>query len=424
MKTNNTILKSAWLFLLAAPLVGSAQTRDVDWIHGFGGGAPSWENVQNGYQNANYYLGMQTRTGYITNSGIPYMGNHIRTSNTGGSNKISIAHSMGGTAVRDVDLSYPTHWAGNLTVGAPLRGAKLAPATQNGSTQAFINHGIDELMRGPSVGSNVIIFTNPAIGIGISAFGGIIGKHSNDIAGAIVDAIKNSLGFTSPSQTVDDLNPNGSYMSSVVNQGTSTPKINIWGNEDNPILWRVASSYGADGDDQPGVNAYNDAVSAYQVEANTYNTLSYVFFPFWGLHQWKRRCWQRGADWIRDESNAAWRVLVGAGYTVSQQVQVLEYDFQCGDQAQFCDGVDPNCNDEACLQWVTRTVDAYVPDFSDGIVPGYSARNEGGAWRGHIVEAQHINHREMLVYDKIKYTLNPIFDGSNTNGQTIFTIGH
>lgn len=95
----------------------------------------------------------------------------------------------------------------------------------------------------------------------------------------------------------------------------------------------------------------------------------------------------------------------------------------CGDNAQLCDPQDTSCDDSQCLRWVDREINVYIVDQSDGVVTARSARNDNGAWRGHIVEAPGINHLEMLRYDQIRLTFDPIFDGGNTGGQGIFQIG-
>lgn len=419
----NSIRRMSWAALLLAPTLTFAQSRNVDWIHGLGGDQYTWQNVRDGYLNQNRQINGLPPIGYPTDTRITDFANEVRNRNPGGGNTISISHSLGGTAVRQVDIWQPGYWAGDITLGSPLRGGRIAVAAQNNDVRNFADHGFNELMRGPRAGSYLLIFASSSLGINISRIGRLIDKHSNDIAEAIVGILMDT--FHLAPDTIDDLDPNGAYMQGIYNQGaTNTPKINIWGNEDDPILWRVASSYATDGDDQPGVNAYNDAIGAYQAEANFANTMSWIDFPFWGVHQWRRRCWQAGADWIRDESNAAWKVLIGAGNSYTQTQTFQELDWQCYEQNQQCDPQNPNsCDQNECWYYEVREITYYYVDNSDSVVPGYSARNDGGAWRGHIVEAPHVNHKQLLVFNDIDPTLGPIFDGVNTNGMSIFQIG-
>jgi hypothetical protein len=89
------------------------------------------------------------------------------------------------------------------------------------------------------------------------------------------------------------------------------------------------------------------------------------------------------------------------------------------------DPENPNsCDQGNCLNYELWDIVTFVVDQSDGVVPAFSARNDGGAWRGHIVEAPGINHSEMLRFNDIDDTFNPIFNGVNTGNQGIFTIGN
>ena len=135
--------------------------------------------------------------------------------------------------------------------------------------------------------------------------------------------------------------------------------------------------------------------------------------------------WMAGANWIRTTSNPAWQTVIGAAYYESAIIPYWEYDFAtCGGVAQLCgDPNDPNCDDSRCFRWVDRQVNVYRVEQSDGVVTASSQRNDGRAWRGHIVEAPGVNHMEMLQYDQISLTFNPIFNGDNTGNQSIFRIG-
>jgi hypothetical protein len=423
MNTINSIQTTLWAALLLAPSLAFAQERSVDWIHGLGGDQYSWQDVRNGYLNQGRRIIGNAPVGYPTDTRIANFANEVISRNSSGSNKISISHSLGGTAVRQVDIWQPGYWGGNITLGSPLRGARIAVAVRNNDVSNFANHGFTELMRGPRAGGYVTPLVSSFYGISIMGIGNLVNKHSNDIAQALVEILVNT--FHLHPDTIDDLDPNGSYMQGIYNQGaTNTPKINIWGNEDDPILWRVASSYATGGDDQPGVNAYNDAIGAYETEAGIANTMSWIHFPVWGVHQWRRRCWQAGADWIRDQSNAAWKVLIGSGNSYTQVQGFLELDWQCYEQNQQCDPQNPNfCDQNECWYYEQREVTYFYLDTSDGVVPAYSARNDGGAWRGHIVESPGNNHKQLLMYNQIRNTLDPIFNGTNSGGMQIFQIG-
>lgn len=55
---------------------------------------------------------------------------------------------------------------------------------------------------------------------------------------------------------------------------------------------------------------------------------------------------------------------------------------------------------------------AYYTSPSDGVVPSFSQINEGGAWQGFHLEAVEVNHGEFKDPNRVKFTLNQVFDGS------------
>ena len=419
-------------FLLIAcglfPLLTRAQSRNVDWIHGLGGDETSWKPVDDIYGGTSTQAGqrqipVRRRDRFVTANGIPSFASEVQN-NTGGANTIAIGHSLGGTAIRQADIWNPNQWAGTITVGAPLAGAQIATSTQNGVAQQFINQGTVELLRGPGAGSIALQILAGPVGILLDYVAHYGTLYSNNIASLVVQAISGKLSLTN--STAGDLNPTGGYMQEVANQNTNTPKIQIWGREDNPILWRLAGSF-ADEPDQWGVNLSSRAAGVYTTAADIEYVTSWVppFIFAHGYYNWRGHQWMAGANWIRTTSNPAWQTVIGAAYYESAIVPYWEYDFAtCGGVAQLCgDPNDPNCDDSRCFRWVDRQVNVYRVEQSDGVVTASSQRNDGRAWRGHIVEAPGVNHMEMLQYDQISLTFNPIFNGDNTGNQSIFRIG-
>lgn len=424
MKPENSIYRILWVALLLAPVIAFAQERRVDWIHGLGGDADSWQNVNDTYVNQGRQIVQNSRWPYNTGNGIQAFANEITGRNLGGANTISISHSMGGTAVRAVDLVTSDYWAGNITAGSPLSGGQIAVSAQNGVALEFIQRSTVELLRGPAVGSMVFNVVPNLIGVALPLLGSLGIKHSNTIADALVNAITDKYNLTV--QTANDLNPTGAYMQNIANQGSDSPKINVWGNEDNPVLWRVAGSY-AGGSDQSGVDFVNTAAGIYDYAANAEYAFRYMWYgAFYGFYTWRGDQWKAGADWLRETANGQWLSVIGAGITQLQWVQVLEYSQLCYDEMQWC--ADPQnagqCDDSQCMQWIWVQMPVFVAfDQSDGVVPARSARNDGGAWRGHIVEAPGVNHKELLQYNTVSPTLTGIFTG-NTGGNNIFLIGN
>ena len=426
-----TVMKKICFFLVACaslPLLTVAQSRNVDWIPGLGGSASTWTTVANAYAGDGQNPGLRDiptsrRSGFNTTNGIPAFASDVRDV-TGGANTIAIGHSLGGTAIRQIDLWNSNHWSGGITVGSPLAEARIALSPQNGLGQQFFNGSIVELIRGPAAGSIALQILAPPVGILIDQVAHYGTLYSNNIASVIVNSISNSLGMTPA--TAADLDPAGGYMQGIANQNTNTPKINVWGNEDNPVLWRLAGSF-AEKPDQWGIDLANRAAGIYTTAADIEYVTSWIspFIFAHGYYNWRGHQWMAGANWLRNTANPAWQTIIGAAYYESAIVPQWEYDFDtCGGVAQLCaDPNDPNCDDSRCFRWVDRQVNVYRVEQSDGVVPASSQRNDGRAWRGHIVEAPGINHMEMREYDRIRPTFNSIFDGDNIGNQRVFRIG-
>lgn len=417
MKTLIIFKKSGWLGLCLVSLLTLGQSRRVDWIHGLGGNANSWQNVAT---NTGRQITGGTRASYTTGNGIPAFASDVQAV-AGGANTIAISHSLGGTATRQVDINNPSEWSSVITVGSPLRGAQIAVSTQNGVAQNFVSTGVTELLRGPSVGSVSFTILGP-LGILIRAASVWGTLYSNNIAGAIVNAITSNLSLTPT--TAADLNPAGSYMQNLSGQGTGTPKIQIWGNEVDPVLWRVAGTFASQGDAW-GVNLSNDAAGLYHTAADIEYAASWVFIVLHGYYNHRGHQWMAGANWIRHTSNPAWQNVIGAASFQTQQVQVLEYDLACGEAIHDtpCPSGTPNCPTDAhCYSWVWREMQVYTVHPTDGVVPANSQRNDGGAWRGYIREAPGVNHMEMLEWGTMQPTLDFVFNRQDQAIDEIFRI--
>lgn len=412
----NTILVVAHALL---PLVGLAQSRNVDWVHGLGGSSTSWATIDNIYIGQRQISG-HTVGSFNTANGIPAFASEVQ-SQMGGANTIAIGHSLGGTAIRQVDVWNPNEWIGSITVGSPLAGAQIANSTRNGVAQQFINQGVVELLRGPSAGSTVLEIIPFGILIEYAAHLGTL--FSNNIASAVVSQISNSLNLTNA--TAGDLNPAGSYMQGIAGQGTNTPKVQIWGREDDPILWRLTGSFAGE-PDQWGVDLANRAAGIYTTAADIEYVASWtppLIFAH-GFYNWRGHQWMAGADWLRETSNPAWQAVIGSAYYAAVIMPYWEYDYSsCGQYAQLCDPYDPNCDDSQCFHWEDRLVSVYTVDQSDGVVPAPSQRNDGHAWRGFVLEAPGVNHMEMLQYSQISPSLNFVFDRGDVGINQVFRIG-
>lgn len=405
------------LTLVSLPHGSWGQDRNVDWIHGLGGNASSFDNLSTTYFQQRR-INTFTNGSYQTNAGVGTMANAVN-SNTGGLNTIGVSHSMGGVAARQVDINNASHWSGGVTLGSPLRGARIVDAVQSGEAQTFINNGITQMLRGPAAGSTGVSIISPFVGILIQSAGILGTLFSNNIASAAVNEITNNLGL-SPT-TSADLSPGGGYMQGIVNQGTATPKIQIWGSESDPILWRLAGTFAAD-DDNQGASIASTASSVYTTIADIEFAASWVFLPLHSYLDWRGNEWAAGRNYINYDSNDGWAYLIGSAY--SQTYAGYTSVMNCSDEYyyNYCDSSsDPEGCRNSCMTWIPYSYTLYYQNPSDGVVPATSQRNDGGAWRDYVLEAPGINHMEFLQQNRIDNTLSYVFNGfSGAHG--IFTI--
>lgn len=398
---------------------GMGQNRRVDWIHGIGGDASSWQNTADTYNNQRQ-IDNPTNGSYQTGSGIDDPGGMAGDvqGRTGGPNSIAIGHSMGGVAARQVDINNPNQWSGIITLGSPLRGARIVNAVRDGEAQSFIQNAIRQMLCGPSAGSTAVSII-PLVGILIQPASILGDLFSNNIAGAAVNQIAGSLNLT-PATTAD-LSPDGSYMQGIAGQGTGTPKIQIWGSESDPILWRLAGTF-AGRDDEQGADIARTAVRVYNTPADIEFAQSWIVLPLHFYFDWRGNEWAAGRNFINYDSNEGWAYMIGSAYsqTYSGYTPRLicseEYYYYYCDQASYPE----ECRNQ-CWVWEPYSYTLYNRNPSDGVVPDFSQRNDGSAWRDFTLQAPNINHQEHLRYDRIDGTLGSVFDG-NQHCRDIFSI--
>ncbi len=417
-----TIYKIVTLVTFCLVAINSyAQNKRIDWIHGLGGDATSWNSTAD-----NYFAARQiptfTNGQYATNNGVNTMVTEVGVTTTSSLNGtgIAIGHSMGGVAARQLNISNSNRWTGIITLGAPLRGARIVNAVRDGEAQALINNATIQLLRGPKAGSTLFVL-NPVIGylfISIAFWGSI---YSNEVAALVVNMLINKLSLTPT--TIADLSPEGAYMTGIVSQTAPKPKINIWGSETNPLLWRLIGTF-TQGDDEKGINTMNTIAGVYMIAADAEFAMSWILFPAHAYFDWRGNEWGAGRDWVLNTSNDAWAQLIGAAYsqTVSGSTpkMICDYNYYysvCGTTAN------PDACRAAC--WVSQpySYTNYIKTESDGVVPASSQRNDGGAWRDVVLKAEgNINHQEHLRWDRIEPTLNRVFDQNYDGANNVFRI--
>ncbi|PWJ59637.1 hypothetical protein CLV98_102471 [Dyadobacter jejuensis] len=406
------------LFLYAS--ISLAQQRGVDWIHGMGGDATSLEEVANYYQNVqNRPIISPTRHSYVTNNGVLAMASGVQGL-TGGANRIAISHSMGGVAVRQVDIWNQGQWSGIVTMGAPLRGARIANSAQNGTSVNFINNAIYQMMKGPNAGTSMTSLV-PGFGIRIAQGNTLLNEviYSVNVGQLATQTIMNQVGLVG--QTATDLAQGSGYMTGIAGTHTNTPKIFIWGSETDPIFWRTMGSMDGHGDEWGRVIS-RDIYGLYKFISDA-EYVHQVLYP-WSLliHGNRGDAWKAGYQWVDTGANDGWRNVIGAKYTETGSYinRIITCDSYGWQQCYASNPPPGYCENVACAREETVYFAIYHDEPSDGIVPASSQRNDNGGWWGFPLEAPGVNHREMRNAEKISSSLSWVLDGG-TN-ENIFRI--
>lgn len=146
-----------------------------------------------------------------------------------GSNLIAIAHSMGVMASRHIDVNNTGHFGAIITYSSPLRGARIVDAVDNGEVNAFISRGTFRLSEGP--------LASPTIGTIVILGYPLVTWFEHRLVRQTI----NDLSLVG--QTVEDLKQESPYNQQFYNSYTPTAKLLLYGEEDNPILPRLAAGF-------------------------------------------------------------------------------------------------------------------------------------------------------------------------------------
>ncbi|TAF94127.1 MAG: hypothetical protein EAZ46_10965 [Runella sp.] len=392
-------MKTKILFLsicIAINLSTLAQQRNVHWIHGLGGNATSWQLFGNDF-NIQRNILTNTVGDYNTANGVGGMVGDIQNQIGGaaGGNSIGICHSMGGVAGRQLDVQNNGFFGGIITFGSPLRGARVVNNVNNGVATQYIDNAINKLLAGPQ--------SEPIFNAIIRYFQNRGNLPIQDLSGnGIIQEVRNQLGLTP--QTTNDLAEESGYNQGFYGNGTNTPKLIFWGNENSPIHVRLAAG-AAGADEEQWVGSWNSARQTYGAMRDYNYTMRWAFPILLSLFNWRGNQWARGYDYLLDQSENEWANLIGGGFSFQQTVTdylFVGINLEDYDNCIIAANGDPN----------------QIHDQTDGLVPRRSQIAENTAWSSNaeIRELAGNNHQEMRTSNRSRFELNRAFDGQSQAG--------
>jgi hypothetical protein len=379
-----------WAFLvtLCLPLATNGQDRNVIWLHGLNTSGSDWQGFQNQFTgpSGTFQMASITPSTYASSAGIQQYVNGIVAVNAGNfiNRPITIAHSMGGVAARRVDLRGLANLGGLITVGAPLDGAGIASSINVGLAQAAVEDGITQVGKGPVAHFIPIPLVNDML----------ITEAIDKLRSGPLNLNANTFGQTA----ITDLQIGGGVAIDMNANPTNLPKVSIFGNEESPVHWNLATTtadiriFGHQVDLAVTADFAEDVYYAmFIVDIVVGSTLIAVGFwnPFaWfaaAIAFWQADQWKQGYDWLCD-SERIWNVLIGSSVAASQCITY---------QAYIC--YYPSTS-SSCWQTRTNCFTSQLNGKSDGFIAATSQTGfNSTSWVGvPQVEALGVNHFEEI----------------------------
>jgi pimeloyl-ACP methyl ester carboxylesterase len=414
--------------------------RAAVWVHGLRGNSNNWNKWSELFRNERKLYSQGSINYRTTNNGIETaVRRDIRVSDEKNfssyfadpkdqARSIWFGHSMGGVVEREIDVSYPGFIGGVVTLGSPLDGARIANSVINGQAEAFLNDGQDKITRGSKRQGIQLVYSLVAL------FNRNANYYNDFGAKQQIAKLTKIIEDNAINQGAAELAEGSTYLSQAkLRQYTSTPKIHIYGNEDSPGLWRLASSWEQLENNKPASEDtyYVDDIRS---KGDLFNALMWTNIGlaaatgWWtfgigaAYYGWVANGWAEGRDWLRYDAENGWNSLIGANTPSYRTVTYSSFDYNRFYQCMYNGsgygsyGYTYNRYSE-CSQQATSYVTYYyyspVNGQSDAFIKAPSQTGYNSPWSSNAVsiEAKGVNHAEMLDNDKIKDILNRIFDG-------------
>ena len=311
-KITSSIFITLVLFLISNS-ISWAQNRSSIYVHGLGGDETQWADWQALF---NQERRMQTESNIdneiASRTGVANFAAQVPTPPN--NNTIVFGHSTGGVVARHIERTRVNPFGGIITAGAPMDGARISNNLANGQAANFIVNGVDKVLKGP------IREFGPTAGVVFQ-----VASHLfKDMAEREVNRVLNT---SQTNATSTDLAEGSAYMNNGMRaQASAMPKIHIYGNENGPVLWRIASVAANWGD--------GELVSATQQGYEVCRALKLANIGKAITHPWnairfnyQAQGWGISEDWLKDGSERGWNDLIGASIpaSITTSSQVLNY---------------------------------------------------------------------------------------------------
>ena len=402
------------ILILSAFFGASGQTtyNKVYWVHGFGDGKNTWDTYKYSlipYANQGTSIGWKSNLSL--NSAVDSLNTYINREVSSSKKAIVFGHSAGGLVARKAAQSNSKIRA-IITAGTPNQGAGIVRALKNKALNNVAQAAVSRVQSSLSLGSLAVGSLLPGVGNAIAS----LISESCDIAGDVGqaladDAIEDVKAYYS-TKAAEDMNPNLSQNSFLRNLNSSTsskPIINIYGNEDDNRLVRIAGTalHKYENDTNTTDNCYDEtAFPIYNVAlgvctgaevlhyaaGTTTAVLGILGQPYLlassALNFSAAVSWTDTRRFIQYDVHNEWDSMIGAVHTdrIENWHNVLWWS--------WCD-----------VEYVT------VYENSDGFIPNNSSKMTGSNVTN--IEVSGVNHLEMNSHPSMRQLLSEILSSNS-----------
>lgn len=403
------IIISSILIPIAFSLAsGQTNYNKVYWVHGFGDDQYTW----NTYKNALIPSKNQgTSIDWSSYSSLSVASNSLNTkiNNEVSSSKKAIVfgHSAGGLVARNAAKSNSKIRA-VITAGTPNQGAGIVTTLKNKSLNNVAKKAISKVQANLIFGSQAVGSLLPGVGNALASLISTSFGLAGEVGKALADDAIEDLKADYSTRAADDMNPDlsqNAFLKNLNSSASSKPIINIYGNEDDNRLVRIAGTalHKAENDTNTTDNCYDETAFQYYNTAlntsTTFEVLHYaagtttavlgIYCPYYfaasALNFTAAASWTDTRRFIQYDVHNEWDSMIGAVHTdrIEKWHKIL--------WVKWCD-----------VSYVT------VYEDSDGFIPNNSSKMTGSNVTN--IEVKGVNHLEMNSHPDMRARLRQILN--------------
>ena len=404
------LISSILVFTACSLLSGQTNNNKVYWVHGFNDNSTTW----NTYKQALVPAANQgTSIGWRSELSLVNAANDlnlwINWEVAPSKKAIVFGHSAGGLVARKAAQSNSKIQA-VITAGTPNQGAGIVTVLKNRALNNVAETAIFKVQASLALGTQAVGSLLPGIGNAIASLISLSFNIAGEVGKALADNYIEDLKKIYSTPAAEDMNPDiakNAFLKNLNSTASSTPIINIYGNEDDNRLVRLAgTAFNKKYNDTNTTDqCYDETLFPYYNGAlatcATFEALHYsagtatavlgffccpYYFAASALNFSAAASWTASRRFVQYDVHNEWDSIIGAVHTdrIENWHKFLWWT--------WCD-----------VEYVT------VYENSDGFIPNKSSIMTGTNVQN--VEVLGVNHLEMNSHTKMREQLHGILNG-------------